>query len=103
MDPIAVAILIGIAVPFGYFLILALGTIIFDKKHIEEGTLEERNLNPELNTANLDLHKMRLSKFQKSKYYSTMYYMGKKGGIYTVSYNGNKVYKQISMKRLLHG
>ena len=57
--------------------------------------LEERNLNPELNTANLDLHKMRLSKFQKSKYYSTMYYMGKKGGIYTVSYNGNKVYKQI--------
>ena len=94
MDPIAVAVLIGIAVPLGIFLLGALGTA-FNKNHIEEGTLEERNLNPELNTANLDLHKMRLSKFQKSKYYSTMYYMGKKGGIYTVSYNGNKVYKQI--------
>ena len=93
MDPIAVAILIGIAVPLGYFLILALGTIIFDDSYKEEGTLEERNSNPELNTADLNLHKMRLSKFQKSKYFSKMYYMGKKGGVYTVAYNGNKVYK----------
>ena len=95
MDPIAVAVLIGIAVPLGMFLIVGIGASIFDDRYKEEGTLEERNLNPELNTADLDLHKMRLSKFQKSKYLSKMYFMGKKGGVYTVSYNGNKVYKQI--------
>ena len=64
MDPIAVAILIGIAVPLGYFLIVTIGIAIFDDTYKEEGTLEERNSNPELNTADLDLHKMRLANFK---------------------------------------
>ena len=63
------------------------------EKMREEGTLEERRVNPDLNTNDPNLHRIRLTQFQRSKYNWTMYYMGKKGGIYTVSYNGNKVYK----------
>ena len=76
------------------FLICIIFWIIeFEKKSREEGTLEERRLNPDLNTNDPILHKNRLSQFQRSKFQWTTYYMGKKGGIYTVSYNGNKVYK----------
>ena len=68
MDSIPVAILIRIALPLGMFLIVEIGVSIFYSCYKEEGCLEERNSNPELNTADIDLHKMRLSKFQKSKY-----------------------------------
>jgi len=86
---------------FAYFWlvgILLIGGLIFiiydtNEKMREEGTLEERRVNPDLNTNDPNLHRIRLTQFQRSKYNWTMYYMGKKGGIYTVSYNGNKVYK----------
>ena len=40
-----------------------------------------------------NLHMDRLKEFGKSKYLGQMYYMGKKGGIYTVSANGTRNYK----------
>ena len=58
----------------------------------EEGTLQERRNNPELNTNKLDLHNERLDKFSKSKYRNTMYYVGPRGGYYYYSARGNKVY-----------
>ena len=58
----------------------------------EEGTLQERRNNPELNTNKLDLHNDRLDKFSKSKYRNTMYYVGPRGGYYYYSARGNKVY-----------
>ena len=81
----------------GIVLLIGLVFLIIDlkEKAREEGTLEERRLNPDLNTNDPILHRTRLSQFQRSKFNWTTYHMGKKGGIYTVSYNGNKVYKQI--------
>tara|TARA_B100000700_G_scaffold263807_1_gene301156 strand:- start:1255 stop:1371 length:117 start_codon:yes stop_codon:yes gene_type:complete len=34
------------------------------------GPIVQRELNPELNTKNIDLHEIRLEKFSKSKYQS---------------------------------
>ena len=57
----------------------------------EEGTLQERRNNPELNTNNQGLHNDRLDKFLKSKYKGDMYYIGPRGGYYYYQ-NGRKVY-----------
>ena len=57
----------------------------------EAGTLTERKKNPELNTANNDLHWDRLREHGRSKYKRQMYYMGPKGGIYYIQ-NGRKRY-----------
>ena len=64
--------------------------IIFRPK--EQGTLQERRNNPELNTNTLDLHYDRLEKFGKSKYRNDMYYIGPKGGCYFYNSNGRKQY-----------
>ena len=57
----------------------------------EAGTPAERRINPELNTADKDLHWDRLEEFGRSKYKRTMYYMGSRGGIYYID-NGRKRY-----------
>ena len=36
--------------------------------NVEEGTNEQREQNPELNTKNFDMHERRLEQFSKSKY-----------------------------------
>ena len=36
--------------------------------NVEEGTNEQRERNPELNTKNFDMHERRLEQFSKSKY-----------------------------------
>ena len=58
----------------------------------EEGTPEEREKNPQLNTKDWDLHQRRLAGFSCSKYRNRMYYIGPRGGYYYYSANGNKVY-----------
>ena len=58
----------------------------------EQGTLQERRNNPELNTNKFDLHNDRIRTFRRSKYRNTMYYLGPRGGYYYYSANGNKVY-----------
>ncbi len=59
----------------------------------EEGTLEERERNPSLNTNDWDLHWKRLDRFEYSKYEGETYFKGKRGGIYTSTANGNRNYK----------
>ena len=59
----------------------------------EQGTFEERERRPNLNTNNWDQHWRRIKKYQSSMYKGEMYYMGPKGGYYTYSDNGNRVYK----------
>ena len=63
----------------------------------EEGTLQERRNNPELNTNKIELHSQRLDEFGKSKFRNDMYYIGPKGGCYYYS-NEKKIRL---MKRLL--
>ena len=58
----------------------------------EQGTYEEREENPDLNTKDWHQHQKRLDKFGRSKYKRTTYYIGPKGGYYYYSGNGNKVY-----------
>ena len=60
---------------------------------VEEGTLEERERNPSLNTNDWDLHWKRLDRFEYSKYEGETYFKGKRGGIYTITANGNRNYK----------
>ena len=57
----------------------------------EEGTLQERRNNPELNTNKIELHNQRLNEFGKSKFRNDIYYIGPKGGCYFYS-NGRKRY-----------
>ena len=40
-----------------------------------------------------DIHMQRLVEFGRSKYFGKMYYLGKRGGIYTLSANGPRNYK----------
>ena len=58
----------------------------------EEGTLQERRNNPELNTNKISIHSERLGKLRKSKFKGVMYHQGPRGGRYYYSRNGNKVY-----------
>ena len=60
--------------------------------NVEEGTNEQRERNPELNTKNFDMHERRLDKFSKSKYKNRMFYIGTDGACYYYSSTGRKVY-----------
>ena len=71
------------------FPLIILVYLIFRPK--EQGILQERRNNPELNTNKWDLYNDRLYKFGKSKFRNDMYYIGPKGGCYYYS-NGRKRY-----------
>ena len=58
----------------------------------EEGTLEQRIRNPELNTKDWDLHEIRLERFAKSKYKKRLFYMSPTGSCYYYSSTGTKIY-----------
>ena len=81
-----VALIIFLPIALIFFL------IILANKPKEQGTLQERRNNPELNTNQIALHTDRLIKFRKSKFKGVMFYQGPKGGRYYRSANGNKVY-----------
>ena len=66
--------------------------IIFVLQNREEGTLEERKNNPDLNCNDWDFHWVRLNQWGRSKYKWQTYYLGPRGGYYYYSANGNKVY-----------
>ena len=75
-------------------LILILASIWIIKKfalNIEEGTYEQRERNPELNTKNFDMHERRLKHFSKSKYKNRMFYIGTDDSCYYYSSTGRKV------------
>tara|TARA_B100001029_G_C14752313_1_gene281447 strand:- start:163 stop:411 length:249 start_codon:yes stop_codon:yes gene_type:complete len=79
----------------GLVIILLLALIWVIRKftwNIEEGTTEQRERNPELNTKNFDLHEIRLKKFSKSKYKNRMFYIGTDGSCYYYSATGRKVF-----------
>ena len=75
--------------------ILLLATIWLVRKfawNIEEGTNEQRELNPELNTKSFDLHERRLEQFSKSKYKNRMFYIGTDGSCCYYSSTGRKIF-----------
>ena len=60
--------------------------------NVEEGTIEQRERNPELNTKNFDMHEKRLEQFSKSKYKTRMFYIGVDGTCYYYSATGSKIF-----------
>jgi len=60
--------------------------------NIEEGSYEQREWNPELNTKNYDIHERRLKKFSKSKYKNRMFYLRADGTCYYYSATGRKIF-----------
>ena len=65
------------------------------KEKLEREFIKKRN-NPELDLyldQDFELHIKRLKLYSRSKWRGEMYYMGKKGGIYTLSPNGTRNYK----------
>ena len=60
--------------------------------NVEEGTDEQRECNPELNTKCFDLHERRLERFSKSKYKNRIFYIGTDGACYYYSSTGRKVF-----------
>ena len=77
------------------FIILLLSSIWLIRKfawNVEEGTKEQRERNPDLNTKNFDLHERRLDKFSKSKYKNRIFYIGPNGTCYYYSATGRKFF-----------
>tara|TARA_Y100001968_G_scaffold318662_1_gene349179 strand:+ start:2048 stop:2296 length:249 start_codon:yes stop_codon:yes gene_type:complete len=75
--------------------ILILATILIIRKfawNAEEGSNEQRQKNPELNTKDFDLHERRLAKFLKSKYKKRMFYIGTDSDCYYYTATGKKVF-----------
>ena len=54
--------------------------------------LEEQEFNPDINTDNWDLHKLRLEKFRRSQYKGLTFFKSSEDKIYYLSEKGIKVY-----------
>ena len=64
-------------------------------KKISSGKLiltDEEENNPDINTKNWDLHKIRLIKFGRSQYKGLTFFVSSEDRIYYFSKEGNKVY-----------
>ena len=55
-------------------------------------TEKEEENNPDINTKNWDLHKIRLTKFGRSQYKGLTFFINEQGKIYYLTKDGNKVY-----------
>ena len=55
-------------------------------------TEKEEEKNPDINTKNWDLHKIRLTKFGRSQYKGLTFFVSSEDRIYYLSREGNKVY-----------
>ena len=53
---------------------------------------KEVELNPDINTLNWDLHKLRLEKFRRSQYKGLTFFVSSENRIYYLSEEGHKVY-----------
>ena len=53
---------------------------------------KEVELNPDINTLNWDLHKLRLDKFRRSQYKGLTFFVSSEKRIYYLSEEGDKVY-----------
>ena len=53
---------------------------------------KEVELNPDVNTLNWDLHKLRLDKFKRSQYKGLTFFVSSENKIYYLSEEGDKVY-----------
>ena len=53
---------------------------------------KEVELNPDINTLNWDLHKLRLDKFKRSQYKGLTFFVSSENRIYYLSEEGHKVY-----------
>ena len=53
---------------------------------------KELELNPDINTLNWDLHKLRLEKFRRSQYKGLTFFVSSENKIYYLSEEGDKVY-----------
>ena len=54
--------------------------------------LKEQEFNPDINTDNWDLHKLRLDKFKRSQYKGLTFFVSSENKIYYLSEEGHKVY-----------
>ena len=54
--------------------------------------LKEEEFNPDINTDNWDLHKLRLDKFKRSQYKGLTFFVSSENKIYYLSEEGDKVY-----------
>ena len=54
--------------------------------------LKEKEFNPDINTDNWDLHKLRLDKFGRSQYKGLTFFVSSENRIYYLSEEGDKVY-----------
>ena len=54
--------------------------------------LKELEFNPDINTDNWDLHKLRLDKFKRSQYKGLTFFVSSENKIYYLSEEGVKVY-----------
>ena len=55
-------------------------------------SLKEQEFNPDINTDNWDLHKLRLDKFRRSQYKGLTFFISSENRIYYLSEEGDKVY-----------
>ena len=55
-------------------------------------TSKEQEFNPDIDTNNWDLHKIRLSKFRRSQYKGLTFFISSEDRIYYLSEKGNKIY-----------
>ena len=53
---------------------------------------KEVELNPDINTLNWDLHKLRLDKFKRSQYKGLTFFVSSENRIYYLSEEGDNVY-----------
>ena len=76
-------------------IVITISLILLIRKllwNLEEGSDEQREWNPELNTKNFEMHERRLKKFSKSKYKNRMFYLGTDGTCYYYSATGKKIF-----------
>ena len=85
-------ILVLFILAFFFFRIDKFFKKILTKNFFYKPENKEVELNPDINTLNWDLHKLRLDKFKRSQYNGLTFFVSSENRIYYLSEEGDKVY-----------
>ena len=89
---ILILLIVFVVILFSIFFYFKRNKKSAKKTLISTPFLKKQQFNPDINTDNWDLHKLRLKKFRRSQYKGLTFFVSSANRIYYLSEEGDKVY-----------